>query len=335
MRGIATAHRASFTRGFSIGACGPPIVVDGSRRGRFRAGGEQAWYMLTYLLAGLAAGANALSSVLQRMANRQQAPETGPGWRLVLALMRSRVWLGGIAAVTAGFLLQAAALRRGALSIVEPILTLELPLALLLASAVFHGRLPRREWAGVLAIAGGLAGLLYFLSPGSGSAHPLPVYRWAIGITINLAVVAGLVIAARSGGSSRRAALFGIATGATLGLTAALMKAMTGALAGGPAKLFLTWPTYTMVVTGVLGIFLLQSALHAGSLVAAQPGVTAADPLVSILWGTFAFGEGVRGGGYLLLAVASAVVIAIGITELIRSPFLAPTTVQPPAGDPR
>ena len=66
------------------------------------------------------------------------------------------------------------------------------------------------------------------------------------------------------------------------------------------------------------------------SLVAAQPGVTAADPLVSILWGTFGFGEGVRGGGYLLLAVASAGVIAIGIVQLVRSPFLAATT-----GDPR
>lgn len=100
----------------------------------------------------------------------------------------------------------------------------------------------------------------------------MPGYRWDVGITINLGVVAGLVIAARSGGPARRAALFGIATGATSGLTAALMKAMTRALSGGPAKIFLTWPMYAMVVTGVLWIFLLQSALHAGSLIAAQPG---------------------------------------------------------------
>lgn len=284
--------------------------------------------MLVFVLAVLAASANATSSVLQRVANRQ-VPWQEHGPRLVLALVRRPVWLAGIGAITAGFLLQAAALSRGALAVVEPVLILELPIALLVASAVFRGRLRRGECVAVSAITAGLAGLLFFLSPSPAARSHVSGRMWAVGVTANLAVIGTLTLAARTGGCTRRAALLGVAAGSGFGLAAALMKAMTDTLNGGFEQVLLAWQTYAMIAAGLLGMLLLQGALHAGSLVAAQPGVTGADPVVSVLWGVLAFGEHVRTGVFLALAAGSALVIVAGIIELARSPLLTAAAAAP------
>jgi hypothetical protein len=70
-------------------------------------------------------------------------------------------------------------------------------------------------------------------------------------------------------------------------------------------------------------MFLLQSAMNAGKLIAAQPGLTLSDPIVSILWGVFVFGEQVRGGWFTALAAASGLVMAGAVVALARSPLLS------------
>ncbi len=62
----------------------------------------------------------------------------------------------------------------------------------------------------------------------------------------------------------QRAALFGVAAGVTFGLTAALMKSMTGQLSRGHGHPFVSWRIYTMAVVGISGVFLAQNALQAG-----------------------------------------------------------------------
>ncbi len=279
--------------------------------------------MISYLLAVLAACANATSSVLQRKADRAEPPDENLSLRLIVDLSHRPVWFGGLMAVIAGFLLQAAALRTGALAAVEPVLILELPATLLLAGVVFDRRLHLREWTATAAITVGLAGLLYFLAPAGGSGHRIPGLEWALGITINLAMVAGLVARARLDRSgTRRAALLGVATGVTFGMTAALMKAMTGAIAHGLFAIFATWQTYAMIATGLFGMFLLQSALNAGPLVAAQPGFSGADPVVSVLWGVAVFGERVHTGWPLALSFVSAALAVLGVVGLSTSPLV-------------
>ncbi len=294
--------------------------------------------MLSYFLAVLAAGANAASSVLQRKANREIPQNENLSWRLIQSLLHKPVWFGGILAVTVGFLLQASALGAGELAVVEPILVLELPLTLILASRVFGSTMGWREWASTLAMTAGLAGLLYFLAPAPGASDNVEPFVWLIGIGVNLAVVGALVAWGRQGpagpggpggpggkgSSSRQAALFGIAAGVAFGLTAALMKGMTTHFSNGFGALFTNWQIYAMVATGVLGIFLVQSALNAGRLIAAQPGLTLSDPIVSILWGVLAFHEKVGGGTLnLLLAALSTVLMAAAVVALARSPVLA------------
>lgn len=156
---------------------------------------------MTYLFALLAACANATSSVLQRKAGRQVPQGENLSLRLIWSLLHEPVWFGGVLAVTVGFLLQAAALGNGQLSVVEPILVLELPATLLLATRVFHSRLHRREWGSAAAMAAGLAAMLYALSPSGGRPQDVRWYAWVIGIGVNVAFVAAMV--AWAGGDPR------------------------------------------------------------------------------------------------------------------------------------
>lgn len=300
--------------------------------------------MLSYILAVLAACANAISSVLQRKANREVPQKENLSWRLIRSLLHEPVWFGGVLAITVGFLLQATALGNGELSVVEPILVLELPITLMLAARVFGARMRWREWASTLAMSAALAGLLYFLSPSDGTSGHVAVYVWLAGIGANLALVGSLVAwgrkgpagqgGGREGSSSRQAAVLGVAGGSAFGLTAALMKGMTSTFSNGIGALFGSWQLYGMIVAGALGMFLVQSAMNAGRLIAAQPGLTLSDPIVSILWGVLAFHEKVRAGmAPLLLAALSAVVVAAAVVTLARSPLLADEHEQPGGGN--
>lgn len=312
--------------------------------------------MLTYALAVLAACANGLSSVLQRKANKRVPQRENLSPRLIGKLLHEPVWLGGIAALTAGFLLQASALGTGQLSLVEPVLVLELPVALVLSARVFAHRLGRSEWLPAAGMTAGLGGLLFLLAPasGTGSGERVHWYLWVAGIGANLVLVGGLTAWARSRPTGQageraherpveeagerahgrpveqgrgrrdgvlRAALLAIAAGSAFGLTAALMKAMTVALARG--QLFTSWPVYAMVAAGGLGMFLTQSALNAGQLIATQPGLTLSDPIISVLWGVMIFHERVRLGWYMLGELACAGVIVAAVVALARSPLLS------------
>jgi drug/metabolite transporter (DMT)-like permease len=292
--------------------------------------------VLTYALAVLAACANAVSSVLQRKANKRVPQRENMSLRQIQRLLHQPVWFGGILAITAGFLLQASALGTGQLSVVEPVLVLELPFTLILASWLFRQRLGLREWLPIAAMTAGLAGLLYLLAPSAGASPRLHWYGWLAGVGGNLVLVGCLVLLARHGsvrytrkdssgqlGGPFRAAMLAAAAGTTFGLTAALMKAMTRTFDGGFGHLFTDWPVYAMVAAGALGMFLTQSALNAGELIAAQPGLTLSDPLISVLWGVMAFHEQVRQGWYILGDVACAGVIVAGVIMLAHSPLLS------------
>jgi drug/metabolite transporter (DMT)-like permease len=294
--------------------------------------------MLKYVLAVLAACANATSSVLQRKASRQASHRENLSMKLIWSLAHQPVWFGGVLAVIVGFLLQATALGHGQLSVVEPILVLELPATLILASRVFGARLHRREWGSAAAMTAGLAGFLYFLSPSGGRSENVRWYSWCIAIGVNLAFVTAMVAWGRRGPAGRgdeghmstslRAAVLAVAAGSTFGLTAALMKGMTNNYARGFSALFSNWQLYGMIAVGALGMVLVQFAFNAGRLIAAQPGLTLSDPVVSILWGVFVFHEHVRDGWFIALAVVSGLVIASSVVALARSPLLSGQAAQ-------
>jgi drug/metabolite transporter (DMT)-like permease len=280
--------------------------------------------VIAIVLAVLAAGCNALSSVAQRKANRDESRRRRFGPSLLLHLLGRPAWLLGFAAMVMSFFLQAAALKVGTLSAVEPVLVLELPLALVLSAIFLHHPLRRRDWISGLAMAVGLAALIAALDPRGGHAGTLPTPTVLVAGGTTLAAIAALVAAAWWGPKQSRTALLGAAAGSGFGLTASLIKTTVARLPmHGFVGLFTSWETYALVATGLLSVGLVQAALNTGTLVAAQPGITLLDPLVALLWGTLVAGEDTRTGFALVFAAAGGILIAAAAV------WLAQATAQP------
>lgn len=278
--------------------------------------------VLSVSLAVLAAWANAAASVLQRKADREE-PDDRTGLAMLWDLAHKPAWIAGIAAVIVGFLLQAGALATGPIALVQPILVLELGFTLLLAGAVFHSRLHHREWTAVIGMSIGLAVLLFALQPSGGRPGEASLLAWALGTGATVVVVGVLVALARRRRDAARAALLGVATGMGFGFTAALVSAITATYAAHQLRgVFTAWQTYLLIVVGPLFFFLLQQALQAGRLVASQPALTLSNPILAFSFGVAVFGEHVRGGGWLALALFGAALIGIATVMLARSPML-------------
>ncbi|MDT4904324.1 MAG: hypothetical protein QOH52_2340 [Pseudonocardiales bacterium] len=289
--------------------------------------------LLSILCAALAAVGNAVANVAQRKASLEQPPALRFGVHFLHDLIRRRIWLLGFAGMVASFGLQAVALSQGQLSVVETIITLEVPLTLLVASQVFRTRLGKDEWGGVIAMTAGMIVLLVALNPRVGNETNVShrVYVLAGGGTA--ATIALLIAVAVRGPRAWRTVCLGAATGTCFGLTATLIKETMSQLSSrGWVGVVSTWQTYAAVGFGILGVVIMQWALHSGPLLAAQPGFTLMDPLVSILWGVLVYHEAVRTGWWLAVALVGAGGIAIGVLLLARSPLLAGQGTSEAAG---
>jgi drug/metabolite transporter (DMT)-like permease len=282
--------------------------------------------VLGLFLAVMTAVSNAASNVLQRIANRGEGEENSMSPKLLWRLLHRKVWLAGFIAIVASFLLQAGALSASQLALVQPVIILELPLTLIAASVVLHAPMRRREWMAVIMLSAGLAILIVFLSPHRGRQSTASGLAWVIGVGACVAFIGGMLALSRRRQGARRAALIGAGTGVGFGLTAAFTKAAMAALStGGIEGLLSSWATYAMAVSGLGAMFLMQNALQAGPLVAAQPGITLLDPFAAILWGVGAFHERTNQGPALLLAAAGGILMIVGALLLSRSPVLEAT----------
>lgn len=277
--------------------------------------------MLAVVYAVLAAASNAVGAVCQRRAALLAPPESTLRVSLILDLMRRPIWLAGFAALIAGFILQASALSVGDLTLVQPIVTAELPLTLVIAAAVFRASLDRDAWLGVIAVSLGLAIVLFSINPSGGDGIPdNAAWLWVSVASIGLGVLFVSSGLKTSGGP--RASLFGAAAGLGFGFTAALMKGSLERIdEEGVDRVFTHWQLYGMLTMGVLSFFMIQNALQAGSLVAAQPPISVCDPLASIAYGVLLFDENLRGGVWLAPALVGALLIALGTVALSRSPL--------------
>ena len=128
---------------------------------------------MVYVLAVAAALSNALTSVFQRMGVEDAPEETTMRLSLMAHAIRRGIWLLGFGFMICSFLLQAFALHIGRLSVVQPILTMELLFLVAILGTYFRFPISYRgSGSGPAAIAFGLAGFLYFAAPGGGNEAP-------------------------------------------------------------------------------------------------------------------------------------------------------------------
>jgi drug/metabolite transporter (DMT)-like permease len=123
--------------------------------------------VVSYLAAFLAAVANASSNVLNRKATQEEPARVEFRPKLILNLLRRRVWLIAVAIMLVSFILGATALGTGQLAAVQ-IIILEPPMTLIGGARFLGSRLGAREWAAIAGMTGGVIGLLASLDPRSG-----------------------------------------------------------------------------------------------------------------------------------------------------------------------
>jgi EamA domain-containing membrane protein RarD len=174
---------------------------------------------------------------------------------------------------------------------------------------------------------GGMIALVAALDPSGGQETNIKNLTYVMAGGSTAATIVALVIASRHKRAIWRTACLGMAAGTSFGLTATLMKETIARLTGqGVVSMLASWQTYSACGFGIAGVLLMQWALHSGPLLAAQPGFTLMDPLVSILWGVLVYNENTRTGGWLVLATAGFIGVGGGVALLARSPLFDPST---------
>lgn len=280
----------------------------------------------------------ALASVLQQRAASQVAPHKSMRWSLVTDLLRRPLWVLGVVADIAAYLLQFLALRRGSLLVVQSILVTGLLFAIPLGAAMSHRRLSRQDWIGTFAVVAGLVVFLATAEPTPGRPHPSPM-GWVILLSLVGGTVAALVLSAPSEHGKGRAMFLGSACGILFGLNAALTKACADLLDHGLERLIVSWQLWVLVAAAAYGFLLSQSAFQAGPLEASLPVLTISDPLISAGIGLGFLHEAVTDRpGALVLELIGVTMMAIGVIMLARSPLIlagaADSGPGPPADSP-
>ena len=184
-----------------------------------------------------------------------------------------------------------------------------------------------------MAIVVGLAAFIITADPAVSQNIP-GSKAWGI---VTLIIVCGsgaLVAAARRGPRWWRATAFGAAAAVLFAYNASLIKATTTLITGGWGHVFAHWEPYAIAVTGLLGFFLLQNALHAGPIAASRASMLMVNPVVSVMIGIFVLDEHVRSGpGYVALEVVSLMVMLAGAFALTQSPLVAGASLEGDQGE--
>lgn len=260
---------------------------------------------------------------------QQQSAETAPeshflSLRLFGDLFRKRKWLAGIACMILGQILAAWSIGHLALSLVEPLLTTNLLVALILAVPLSHQALGITEVVGALLLIAGetILSLARSIEPIGESFGSFSHWPTAGGI----AVVAFIAVqAGRRRSGKHRATLTGLGAGLVFGIQDALTRQTLQILQNhGMSGLLTSWSAYCLVATGAVGILLMQSAFNAGPLHASLPTITAGEPVAGILLGIVVFGDRISLSPASLATHAGGIAaLVVGVILVARAPALS------------
>lgn len=283
----------------------------------------------------LAAFLYAVASVAQQRAASAAPREKSLRVGLLVHLVGRPLWLLGVAADIAAFGCEFVALHRGSIVVVQPLLVCGLLFALPFGAALTHTRLSRREWRGTVAILAGLALFLVVGAPAAGAPDASGA-GWVVVLVATLVPAAACIAAARRRASrpadaATTAALLAAAAGIVYGLSAALTKASGHLLDEGLGHALSAWTPYALVLAGVGGMIVAQSAFQAGPLAASLPMLTIVNLVAGVAVGAVAFHEGLRASAPAVSAEAVGLAaVVVGVVTLARSPLVA-VVHDPPA----
>jgi len=270
-------------------------------------------------LAVLAALAFALGTTLQQRGTLQTSAAEGDP-RFLLQILREPVWLAGGLLQATGWVLQAAALDRGSLLVVQALCTLSLVFALPLGVWLTRQHVTRWSVLGALITLIGVIGFVSVAQTSGGTAAPSAEAWWSAGLVTVAAmlVLAGIARRRRGGGA---AALFAAAAGLGFAFQAAVTKMFVTVIGNGLGPILASWTTYALIASAIAGFALQQSALKTGFLAPAMASSNATTLIVSVLLGVAVFDETLSRSGdgpALALCALAAAVVGVGVLAVTQ-----------------
>lgn len=288
--------------------------------------------MLAILLAGAAAAVFAAGTSLQHRAAHNVSRVAVSATGLLPRLLRRPSWLLGIALSGVAFVLHVAALRHGALTLVQPIVVSTIVFAVFVRAALDRRFPDRKEVTWALCTWAGLALFITSLEgrvPRHLADDRIEAFFVLAGVTVTVLAV---VWAHRTHRAGRRGLLLGMAAGVLFGLTAGLIKVVLVQTERGLLSAVHHWSLWVMVAAGVNALLLSQRAYHAARLSVVMPILNIVDVLVAISFGALVFGEPLFSTpGRLLAEAAGLILMGVGVWQLAREEeVIASSEHRPP-----
>lgn len=246
-------------------------------------------------------------------------------------LVRDRRWFAGWVLGTLAYLVQAAALHLGSVSIVQALQVTTLVFSLPLSTVGRRERPSRRDLAAASAVCLGLAMFLIARGVSEQETHPDRPVLVLVLVVVGAAVTV-LCLASLQRPGPMRAVLLGVAAGATYGTSATMVKLTAHDLTTrGVAATAVDWPGYVLALLAVGSVVLQQLAFASGRLPTATTAIVVTNPVVGALAGIVGFHEQIPSDPLRLSVMAAAAVPLVGgLIVLPRSPLLR--TAEPPVG---
>jgi drug/metabolite transporter (DMT)-like permease len=281
---------------------------------------------VTLLLGLVLAGASALVTqvgFLLRHRGAVEAPdvEARHPLRSAVALFRSKWWSIGYGLAVVAYLCHVGALTLAALSLVQAVLAGGLVVLGVVAERFFGFELERRQWAGVILTAAGLAMLA--VTGEARSGQDSADYSVAAMLAFEAAlVVLGVVLilsCRRERAKTHSGILLGLASGLLFTSTHVAVKALTGKIDTTVAEVLLSPYLYVAVLGGVAAFFASARSLQIGPAVPVIAVTSIAGNASAIPAGIIVFGDPlgsdtltvvVRTVAFLLVVVAAALIPA-------------------------
>ena len=244
-------------------------------------------------------------------------------------LFRSRWFVIGWVMALGAWGLHVAALALAPLSIVQAVLSGGLVLLAVIAERFFGFRLGRRQWAGGVVTAVGLA--IIGLTSGSDVAEPRH-YAVAALIAVECGfLVGGIAIAAASTHSrvplAAQGLLLGVAAGALFGVSDIAIKFLVDDVASGLLELISPW-TVAALIASVVAFYASARGLQIGPGVEVIALTSVAANLTAILGGILVFRDPVGSGALEIIGRMLAFFLVVAGAALIPAPVRATRTAS-------
>lgn len=270
------------------------------------------------LLALASALCVAIGDVMQQRATHGIVDQSLALRQQFAKLLRNRRWVVGVLILLVSIALQAAALNRGSVLLVQALLVLSLWFAIPFSAKLEQRSVTNREWIWAIVLTAAVTVIVTVGNPQAGRSNA-SLQTWAAVVAVLGPLLVGCLVAARIWGGALAAVLYAFVSGTLWGIFAVLTKGAVHRLAEGGWAVFRSPELYAWVLVALGGFLWEQSAFRAGALTASMPTLQVSQPVVAALLGVVVLDESLNTGraGAVALVVA-ALVVTIATVQLAR-----------------